>query len=58
MKTKKSLAKFVIDFHIVILQTGLNFTKLLRPICKIFVTLGLKFFRLFRLQVLFEADII
>ncbi len=33
-------------------------TKLLRQICKIFATLGLKILRLFRLIVLFEVDII
>jgi len=37
---------------------GWIFTKLLRQICKIFVTLGLKILRFFRLKVLFEADII
>jgi len=35
-----------------------GFTKLLPKICKFFVTFGLKIMRLFRLKVIFEAEII
>jgi hypothetical protein len=41
-----------------VIESGWGFTKHLRQICKIFVTLYLKILRLFRLKVLFEADFI
>jgi len=49
---------FWTKFHNHKKSPGWGFTKLLKQICKFFVTLGLKTLRLFRLQVLFEADII
>ena len=40
------------------LTPGWKFTKLLTQIQRFFVTLGLKILRLFKLKVVFEADII